>query len=295
MRSQQCLHQEGERQWRSRPPRSVSAWYPSVSGFQRQVRRDLTAAKAPAGACVPMRVATDRMVVGMRRAFDSVQSHAARASVRVAQAFAAQMPRASAAVAQFAAGFQRVESTAKRCRGAHAPVRCDDAPGTRQHVGAATELPRGFRSADGAASALTGRMGSLGGLSRRAFEAAAQPLRNFHAGFTQLGAASSAFSGRMGTLGGCQSSPRDWRTRLHVRPRGNLYPCNGPVDWCIDPERHRHSTARCRTEGRWARSRRGTRKPRLQRTTGRTGHLEHAADVTGLYGSAQDAGDMMER
>ncbi|WP_226351485.1 MULTISPECIES: hypothetical protein [unclassified Pseudonocardia] len=174
---------------------------PDVRGFQRQVRRDLTAAKLQP-VRVPMRVATDRMVVGMRRAFDSVQSHAARASVRVAQAFAAQMPRASAAVAQFAAGFQRVESTANGVA-----ARMHQFGATTRRALDSTSAPlrnfhAGFRSADGAASALTGRMGSLGGLSRRAFEAAAQPLRNFHAGFTQLGAASSAFSGRMGTLGG---------------------------------------------------------------------------------------------
>ncbi|WP_293787066.1 tape measure protein, partial [uncultured Aeromicrobium sp.] len=60
----------------------------------------------------------------------------------------------------------------------------------------------GFMDADAAASALTGRIGKLGGLTRRALSPGIRQVTNFVAGFRDADAAASAFSGRLGTVGG---------------------------------------------------------------------------------------------
>lgn len=71
----------------------------------------------------------------------------------------------------------------------------------------------GFRDSNAAASAFTGRLGSLGGVARSTFtqvgsvassalRTAAAPVQNLVAGFRSSSAAASALTGRMGSLGG---------------------------------------------------------------------------------------------
>lgn len=60
----------------------------------------------------------------------------------------------------------------------------------------------GFRSADAAASAFTGRMGSLGGATARGLQPGARAITGFVDGFADANAAASAFTGRAGALGG---------------------------------------------------------------------------------------------
>lgn len=76
-------------------------------------------------------------------------------------------------------------------------------------VNALGRMRDGFRDADAAASAFSGRMGSLGGLVRRSIDpgqaalaAMASALGRVRDGFLNADAAASAFSGRLGTLGG---------------------------------------------------------------------------------------------
>lgn len=65
-----------------------------------------------------------------------------------------------------------------------------------------TNFRDGFRSADAAASAFTGRMGSLGGATARGLQPGARAITGFVDGFADAGAAASAFTGRAGALGG---------------------------------------------------------------------------------------------
>lgn len=60
----------------------------------------------------------------------------------------------------------------------------------------------GFADAAAAASAFTGRMGSLGGVARRALDPGMQAVGRFRDGFMDSSAAASVFSGRLGSLGG---------------------------------------------------------------------------------------------
>ncbi|WP_435794720.1 phage tail tape measure protein [Nocardiopsis alba] len=60
----------------------------------------------------------------------------------------------------------------------------------------------GFRDAGAAASAFSGRMGTMGGATRRALDPALGHLGRFRDGFNSAESAASAFSGRMGSLGG---------------------------------------------------------------------------------------------
>jgi len=73
---------------------------------------------------------------------------------------------------------------------------------TNMMTRAVANFTAGFKAADAAASAFTGRMGSLGGVTSRAVAPAAQSVGRFRDGFRSAAAAASAFSGRMGTLGG---------------------------------------------------------------------------------------------
>lgn len=72
-----------------------------------------------------------------------------------------------------------------------------------QHV---QNFTSGFKSAEAAASAATGRMGSFGGAVRTALQPAIAQIGSFTSGFRSSEAAASAFSGRMGTLGGVVGS-----------------------------------------------------------------------------------------
>lgn len=66
----------------------------------------------------------------------------------------------------------------------------------------AQDLVAGFRSADAAASALTGRMGSLGGVAKKALTPAISQVGSLAAGYKSASAAQSSFTGALGTLGG---------------------------------------------------------------------------------------------
>lgn len=65
-----------------------------------------------------------------------------------------------------------------------------------------TNFRAGFRDVDAAASAFTGRMGSLGGATARGLQPGARAITGFVDGFADANAAASTFTGRAGALGG---------------------------------------------------------------------------------------------
>ena len=73
---------------------------------------------------------------------------------------------------------------------------------TRSMARGLTDFTAGFKSADAAASAFTGRMGTMGGATRKALNPGITAAQNLAAGFMSSEAAASAFTGRAGTLGG---------------------------------------------------------------------------------------------
>jgi tape measure domain-containing protein len=74
--------------------------------------------------------------------------------------------------------------------------------GLRPGITQVNNFRAGFNDSRAAASAFTGTMGTLGGVTRTALNPSITALQNFHSGFVSTDAAASAFTGRMGTLGG---------------------------------------------------------------------------------------------
>lgn len=120
-------------------------------------------------------------------------------------------------VQNLAAGFRDSQAAASALTGRMGSI--GGAARSAFNVAAAPlqNFTAGFRDSNAAASAFTGRMGTLGGtvrstmttvgsVTQNALRGAAQPLNNFVAGFQNSATAASAFSGRMGSVGGAVRS-----------------------------------------------------------------------------------------
>lgn len=105
-------------------------------------------------------------------------------------------------IGNFTAGFRSADAAASAFTGRMGSMGGTTARAVRPGVQAVGGFVAGFGDAQAAASAFTGRAGSVGGLVRRGLQPGITAGQNLAAGFTDSQAAASAFTGRMGSLGG---------------------------------------------------------------------------------------------
>lgn len=105
-------------------------------------------------------------------------------------------------LSNFRAGFRDVDAAASAFTGRMGSLGGATARGLRPAGVALSGFVSGFADANAAASAFTGRAGAIGGAVRRGMGPAVVAAQNLHSGFTDAAAAASVFTGRMGTVGG---------------------------------------------------------------------------------------------
>lgn len=134
-------------------------------------------------------------VLPSMQAFPSTLTKQATASARVAGARAGQAMGEEVAEQAGATASRRIGVQSQR-------MAATFTKSTNVMTRGLSNFRAGFADADAAASAFTGRMGRLGGVTRQAVTPGVNAVGRFAGGFRDAQVAASAFSGRLGTVGG---------------------------------------------------------------------------------------------
>ena len=127
-------------------------------------------------------------------------------SRRMQATFASSTNVMSRSLSNFRAGFRDVDAAASAFTGRMGSLGGATARGLQPGVRAIGGFVSGFSDAHAAASRFSGVAGTLGGAARRGLDPAVVAAQNLHAGFVDSTAAASAFTGRLGSLGGTARS-----------------------------------------------------------------------------------------
>lgn len=178
---------------------------PSMQGFANNLQKQATSAAkvAGVGAGKSMGTAMGDATVGAmaHRMTRGVRSMAAD-SKRMQATFAGSTNVMTRALGNFSAGWRSADAAASAFTGRMGTVGQVANRALLAPTRAVGQFAGGFRDVNAAASAFGTRMSSLGGQTRSALESGIAPLRTFAHGFTDARVAASALSGSMGTLGG---------------------------------------------------------------------------------------------
>lgn len=178
-----------------------------------------------AEAAVEITAETGKFEPELARKLNSAGSAAGKASQGIGRRIAAGITssfsriQAPQFLKNFASGFRSAESAASSLTGRMGTLGGAARSALQPAIAQVGSFVSGFRDSRAAASSFSGTMGSLGGRVRSALQPAIQGVGSFVSGFRDSRAAASAFSGTMGTIGG--------RVRSAVQPAMSAFSAMG--------------------------------------------------------------------
>jgi tape measure domain-containing protein len=177
----------------------------STSGAGSKVGKkladDMVKSTSSTGAKVGKQIAT-----GVAKSASNIASAASKVGIVAGHAMAGALNRALTpgitTVQNLVAGFNDSQAAASAFTGRMGTLGAALRRGLDPGIVNVQNLVAGFKDSQAAVSAFTGRAGTAGGVLRRALDPGVVGVQNLVAGFNDSQAAASAFTGRAGSMGG---------------------------------------------------------------------------------------------